>query len=187
MKDELFIRGKVPMTKEDVRILTLARLQLESAKSFIDIGAGTGSVCIEAALRYPALQCTALEKNPEALALIAQNQTKFAVKNLTVIAGAAPEALPSQMFDAVFVGGSSGALLAIIQWAHAHLQAEGRLVLNFILLENLLQALPLLQDTGFADIEAIQLQLSQLTKLGQGHYFKPNNPAYMISCRKGAV
>lgn len=65
MKDELFLRGeKVPMTKEAVRALALAKLELHRASHLIDIGAGTGSVSIEAALQYPSLQVTAIERNP---------------------------------------------------------------------------------------------------------------------------
>ena len=71
MKDELFLRGeKVPMTKEAVRALALAKLELHRASHLIDIGAGTGSVSIEAALQYPSLQVTAVERNPAALQLL---------------------------------------------------------------------------------------------------------------------
>ncbi|MDW5479156.1 methyltransferase, partial [Klebsiella michiganensis] len=71
MKDELFLRGeKVPMTKEAVRALALAKLELYRASHLIDIGAGTGSVSIEAALQYPSLQVTAVERNPAALQLL---------------------------------------------------------------------------------------------------------------------
>lgn len=73
MKDDLFLRGaRVPMTKEVVRTQALDRLQLHNAKWFIDIGAGTGSVSLEAAMRYPQLQVSAIERNPDALALMAK-------------------------------------------------------------------------------------------------------------------
>lgn len=187
MKDELFIRGEVPMTKEEVRVLTIDWLNLTNAKTLVDVGAGTGSICIEASLRYPQLQTIAIEKNPEAISLIRQNCTKFAVKNLQIIEGSAPEVLPQQVVDAVFVGGSGGSLDKIINWAYSHLTAQGRLVLNFILLNNLMEALAILQQVGFDNIEVTQLQVSRLTKLGKGQYFKPNNATYIISCSKGAV
>ena len=187
MKDDLFIRGDVPMTKEEVRVLTIDWLNLAQAKTLVDVGAGTGSICIEASLRYPQLKTIAIEKNPEAISLIKQNTEKFNVTNLQIIEGNAPEALPEQPVDAVFVGGSGGALDEIIRWAFRSLTVGGRLVLNFILLNNLMEALDILAKEGFKDIEAIQLQVSRLTKLGKGHYFKPNNPTYIISCSKGAL
>jgi len=187
MKDDVFIRGDVPMTKEEVRILTLDRLALDGAKTFIDVGAGTGSICIEASLRYPELTTIAIEKNPEAVELIKQNCTKFAVKNLHIIEGLAPVAVPVDEADAIFVGGSGGSLADIIKWSHDLLVPQGRLVLNFILLNNLMEALDLLATENFTEVEVNQLQVSRLTKLGKGFYFKPNNPTFIISCIKGAV
>lgn len=187
MKDELFIRGDVPMTKEEVRTLTIDWLNLAHAKTLVDVGAGTGSICIEASLRYPQLQTLAIEKNPEAIELIKKNCEKFNVSNLQIIEGSAPEVLPDQVVDAVFIGGSGGALDEIIHWAFRSLSYQGRLVLNFILLNNLMEALELLPQAGFESIEVVQLQVSRLTKLGKGHYFKPNNPTYIISCSKGTA
>lgn len=175
------------MTKEEVRVLTIDWLNLAQAKTLIDVGAGTGSICIEASLRYPQLQTIAIEKNPEAIRLIKQNCNKFNVSNLQIIEGSAPEVLPEQQVDAVFVGGSGGSLDEIIRWAFRSLTANGKLVLNFILLNNLMEALEILSKEGFESIEATQLQVSRLTKLGKGHYFKPNNPTYIISCSKGVV
>lgn len=186
MKDNLFIRGDVPMTKEEVRVLTIDWLNLAQAKTLVDVGAGTGSICIEASLRYPQLQTIAIEKNPEAIDLIKQNCEKFHVNNLYIIEGAAPEVLPEQAVDAIFIGGSGGELDEIIRWAFRSLKANGRLVLNFILLNNLMEALDILSKIGFEAIEVTQLQVSRLTKLGKGNYFKPNNPTYIISCSKGA-
>lgn len=186
MKDDLFIRGDVPMTKEEVRVLTIDRLDLAGAKVLVDVGAGTGSICIEASLRYPELQTIAIEKNPEAIDLIQQNCQKFGVRNLAIIEGLAPIGLPEKDVDAIFVGGSGGSLEDIISWSFRALVPEGRLVLNFILLNNLMDALAILKTHDFENIDVNQLQVSRLTKLGKGHYFKPNNPTYIISCTKGA-
>ncbi|SQC15274.1 cobalt-precorrin-6y C15-methyltransferase [Klebsiella pneumoniae] len=79
MKDELFLRGaQVPMTKEAVRALALAKLELHRARHLIDIGAGTGSVSIEAALQNPALRVTAIERQADALRLLAENRSALA-------------------------------------------------------------------------------------------------------------
>lgn len=184
MKDELFLRGaKVPMTKEGVRTLALARLDLHRASHLIDVGAGTGSVSIEAALGHPELRVTAIERNPAALTLLAENRRHFDCRNIEIIAGEAPMAL-GEKADAIFIGGSGGNLTQLIDWALNQLCPEGRLVLTFILQENLSAALNHLSSRGIHDFDCLQLQISELTPLGNGHYFKPNNPTFMISCQK---
>jgi cobalt-precorrin-6B (C15)-methyltransferase len=184
MKDELFLRGaRVPMTKEVVRTQVLDRLQLHNAQRFIDIGAGTGSVSLEAAMRYPQLQVMAIERNPDALALMAENRELFGCPNVEIINGYAPIAL-NMMADAVFIGGSGGQLTELIDWSLAHLHPGGRLVMTFILLENLTCALTHLEQCAIRDVDCLQLQVANLATLGSGHYFKPNNPTYLISCLK---
>ncbi|WP_413738872.1 decarboxylating cobalt-precorrin-6B (C(15))-methyltransferase [Sodalis sp. RH21] len=183
MRDEEFIRGPVPMTKREVRLISLERLELAQAGVLIDVGAGTGSVGIEAACRYPHLRVVAIERNPEALALIRQNCDRFNLTRVDILAGEAP--LPVAVrADAVFIGGSGGNLQQIIRWAGALLLPGGRLVINLILLENLNEALRCLAMGGFGAADCIQMQVSALTGLGSGHFFKPNNPAFIISCHK---
>ena len=184
MKDSEFIRGNVPMTKEEVRVLTIERLALQHAGRFIDVGAGTGSVAIDAALRYPSLEVLAIERNPEAIDLITLNCKKFSVSNVEIMQAYAPVALTGWEADAIFIGGSGGNLTDIIDWSHQQLAAGGRLVLNFILLNNLTEAVGYLRQSRFCDINVCQLQVSHLTALGNGEYFKPNNPTYIISCYK---
>ncbi|MFC3395132.1 decarboxylating cobalt-precorrin-6B (C(15))-methyltransferase [Brenneria rubrifaciens] len=184
MRDDEFLRGqRVPMTKEPVRLLALERLGLAGARRLIDVGAGTGSVALEAALRFPRLQVTAIERNPAALALIAENRQRLGCQNMEIIAADAPVPLEI-LADAVFIGGSGGRLTALIDWALAHLHPGGRLVLTFILLDNLQTALTHLRSLNLASLECTQLQAAALTKLGNGHYFKPGNPTYLISCCK---
>ncbi|WP_409306217.1 decarboxylating cobalt-precorrin-6B (C(15))-methyltransferase [Pectobacterium sp. B1J-3] len=184
MRDDEFLRGqRVPMTKEPVRLLALERLALNGAQHMIDVGAGTGSVALEAALRFPSLRVTAIERNPAALSLIAENCQRLACRNIDIIAGEAPLALTGTA-DAIFIGGSGGQLTALIDWALARLVPGGRLVLTFILLDNLQIALSYLQSRHVALLECSQLQTSILTSLGSGHYFKPGNPTYLISCCK---
>lgn len=86
--------------------------------------------------------------------------------------------------DAVFMGGSGGHLTALIDWAMGHLHPGGRLVMTFILQENLYSALAHLARIGACRMDCVQLQLSSLTPLGAGHYFKPNNPVFVIACQK---
>ncbi|MDR0805900.1 MAG: decarboxylating cobalt-precorrin-6B (C(15))-methyltransferase [Enterobacteriaceae bacterium] len=184
MNDDLFLRGhRVPMTKEPVRLLALERLDLRDARRLIDVGAGTGSISIEAALRHPNLQVIAIERNDAALGLIHENCQRFGCHNVQIVAGIAPQPMEENA-DAIFIGGSGGKLNELIDWSLQHLPAGGRLVMTFILLENVTQALSHLQKCPVAQLDCCEIQLSSLTTLGQGHYFKPNNPAYLISCQK---
>lgn len=186
MKDELFLRGeKVPMTKEAVRALVLSRLELHQARHLIDVGAGTGSVSIEAALHHPELQVTAIERDPAALMLLAENRHHFACPNITIVDGEAPLAV-TEKADAIFLGGSGGHLTDLIDWALAQLNPRGRLVMSFILQENLSSALEHLVSCGISQPDCTQLQIATRQRLGSGHYFKPNNPVFVISCQKEA-
>lgn len=182
MKDNYFIRGAVPMTKEEVRTVSLAKLQLREAEQFLDIGTGTGSMAIEAAYTYPQLQVTAIDSNPESLELLVKNQKKFQLNNINGLLGKAPLDL-EQNFDAIFIGGTGGNMAEILTWSFEHLTSGGQLVLNFILLENAIQALDWLEGRHYK-FQAIQLQVGQYTKLGKGHYYKPQNPVIIIETRK---
>ncbi len=93
IKDDAFLRGKVPMTKEEIRILTLVKAQIAPDAVVYDIGAGTGSLSIEAARLAPQGHVYAIEKNPEGISLIAENAKRFSVENITVVEGTAPGAL----------------------------------------------------------------------------------------------
>ncbi|WP_172741387.1 decarboxylating cobalt-precorrin-6B (C(15))-methyltransferase [Citrobacter youngae] len=184
MKDELFLRGeKVPMTKEAVRALALSKLELHRASHLIDIGAGTGSVSIEAALEYPGLRVTAIERNPDALRLLDENRQHFACANIDIFPGIAPMTI-AEKADAIFMGGSGGHLTELIDWSMRQLHPAGRLVMTFILQENLNTALAHLDRPGVQGVDCLQLQVSSLTTLGSGHYFKPNNPVFVIACQK---
>lgn len=178
------MRGdKVPMTKEAVRALALSKLALHQAQHLIDVGAGTGSVAIEAALAHPQLRVTAIERNPAALGLLEENCQRFHARTITIVPGAAP-LFVEQPADAVFIGGSGGHLTQLIDWALAQLNGGGRLVMTFILQENLSCALAHLARCQVSGLDCQQLQASTLTALGSGHYFKAQNPVFLIACEK---
>ena len=179
MRDEDFLRNKVPMTKSEVRAVSIDKLQLLNKKTFLDIGAGTGSISIQAAHDFPDLQVTAIERDASGLEIIKQNIAKFCIKNIDLIAGNAPEAIPDKIYDAIFVGGSGSNLESILRFASEHLNSAGSLVLNFILLEKILAELQ------FTKSEIIEVAVSQWHQLGKGHYFKPNNPTIIMNAIKG--
>ena len=184
MKDECFLRGeKVPMTKEAVRALALSKLELHHARHFIDVGAGTGSVSIEAARHFPSLKVTAIERNPAALTLMAENCRRFGCDNIVTVGADAPAAV-GEKADAIFMGGSGGHLTTLIDWALELLHPAGRLVMTFILQENLNGALAHLRQCKVSAVDCQLIQVSGLAPLGSGHYFKANNPVYVLACQK---
>lgn len=186
MKNSEFITGKVPITKEEVRAISISKLNLVNAKNFIDIGAGTGSVSIEAAYNYPNLNVISIEKDDAAVELIEKNIKKFNLKNVEVIKGYAPININlNTKVDSIFLGGTGNNLEEIITWSKKTLIIGGRLVANFIIIETFNQTLKLLRKYGFKEIDVCVLNVSKLEKLGKGEYFKPLNPIYIISCEKG--
>ncbi|MDK2565020.1 decarboxylating cobalt-precorrin-6B (C(15))-methyltransferase [Romboutsia sedimentorum] len=184
MKNSEFITGKVPITKEEVRAISIMKLDLVNAKKFVDVGAGTGSVSIEAAYNYPNLEVVSIERNDDALDLINKNVEKFNLNNVDVIKGYAPIEL-NRNVDAVFLGGTGNNLSEILLWSKDMLIEGGRLVANFIIVETFNETLKLLREYGFKNIDVSVLNVSKLEKLGRGEYFKPLNPIYIISCEKG--
>lgn len=185
MKNDEFIRGKVPITKEEVRAISLNKLDLKNAKTFIDVGAGTGSVSIEAALTYDNLKVIAIERNDVAIDLINQNVEKFNLSNVEVIKDYAPIDLDVKA-DGIFLGGTGNNLEEIIKWSRDLLIPGGRLVANFILIDNFYDTLDLLKKYNFVNLDVSQLSINKLEKLGSRDYFRPHNPIFIISCEKGA-
>lgn len=184
MKNDEFIRGKVPITKEEVRAISLNKLNLKNAKTFIDVGAGTGSVSIEAASTYDNLKVISIEKNTEAVDLINKNIEKFDLSNVEVVQAYAPIEIKEKV-DGIFLGGTGNNLEEIIKWSKDLLLPGGRLVANFILIDNFYDTMNLLKKYNFENIDVSLLNISKLEKLGGRDYFKPHNPIYIISCQKG--
>ena len=131
IKDEDFVRGKVPMTKEEIRILTLVKARITPDTVVYDVGAGTGSISIEAARMAPQGHVYAIEKNPDGIALIAENAKKFGAENITIVEGTAPDALADlPALDAAIIGGSGRKLADILDIIGARLRPQGRSVAN---------------------------------------------------------
>ena len=142
MRNSEFITGKVPITKEEVRAISISKLNLVNAKNLIDIGAGTGSVSVEAAYNYPNLKVISIEKNDDAIELIEKNKKKFNLKNIEVIKGYAPINLGLNVkVESIFLGGTGNNLEEIIEWSKKNLVTGGRLVANFIIIDTFNQTL----------------------------------------------
>ncbi|MBQ7370612.1 MAG: precorrin-6A reductase, partial [Blautia sp.] len=157
LPDEAFIRGKAPMTKEEVRTVSLSKLQLTENSVCYDVGAGTGSVSIEMALRASQGRVYAIEKKEEAVELLHENKRAFAADHLEIISGTAPDAmqgLPAPTH--AFIGGSSGNLEEIVSCL-TEKNPDVRIVINCITLETVAEALQVLREQEFSFTDIVQL------------------------------
>lgn len=182
ISDGEFLRGKAPMTKEEVRTVSLSKLRLSEDSVCYDVGAGTGSVSVEMALRAWMGQVYAIEKKEDALALLKENKKKFAVDNLAIIPGVAPEAmteLPSPTH--AFIGGSSGNMQDIINLL-LEKNPKVRIVINCITLETVTEAMNAIRDFGLEDVDIVQLAAARSKSIGRYHMMMGENPIYIISC-----
>lgn len=181
--DEEFIRGKAPMTKEEVRSVSLSKLRLTEDSICCDVGAGTGSVSVEMALRADQGQVFAIEKKEEAAALLEENKQKFAVDNLEIIKGEAPQALENLPAPThAFIGGSSGNLKEIVALLLGK-NPQVRIVINCITLETISEALDVLKEYDFQQCEVVQLAASRSKEISRYHLMMGENPIYIITCQ----
>lgn len=181
--DELFIRGDVPMTKQEVRAVALAKLRLTATDTVWDVGAGTGSVSIEAALVARAGSVWAVERNAAGVRLIRENADAFGCGNVHAVPGVAPEALAKlPVPDAVFVGGSAGELPSIVE-AALEKNSQVRLCVPCVTIETLTEACALLSGSRFKGFEACQVSAARAEAVGSHHLMKAQNPVFLVSAR----
>ncbi|MCL2510357.1 MAG: precorrin-6y C5,15-methyltransferase (decarboxylating) subunit CbiE, partial [Methanomassiliicoccaceae archaeon] len=182
INDELFIRGDAPMTKEEVRTLSVVKLKLEDGAVLFDIGAGTGSVAVESALTIPNGKVYAIEKEIKSAELIMRNKKKFRVPNLEVILGRAPGALgdlPSPTH--VFIGGSSGDLKEIMAVCLKK-NPKVRFVINAITLETVSEMTKCFEELDVVESEIVSVSVSKSKKAGRYHLMNALNPIYIGVC-----
>ena len=182
--DEEFIRGKVPMTKRDVRMLSLSRLELEEDSIVYDVGAGTGSVSVEIGQHIPYGTVYAIERDDGALALLEENRKKFSVDNMEIIRGEAPQALEELPDpDAVFIGGSGGNLGAIIEAVLAK-NPFAPIVINTITLESMALMVELKEQfRDNYDFEITEFSVTHLAETGSVHMRRPDTPVMIIKIK----
>ena len=181
LSDDAFVRGAVPMTKEEVRELVICKLRIRSDDTVWDVGAGTGSVTVEAARAAYAGRVFAVERDAEAQELVNANVRAFGLTNVRVVAGTAPEALgvlpPA---DRVFVGGSSGSLEGILAVA-LDANPAVRLCVTAVTLETLADALWCASSLGLCNVEFVQLSVAKARAVGSHHLMEAANPVYVIT------
>jgi precorrin-6Y C5,15-methyltransferase (decarboxylating) len=172
------------ITKREIRLLSLCYLELRRHEILWDVGAGSGSVSIEAACFNPTLEVFAIEKDEEAYTNLEVNIRRFGALGVHPIAGVAPDVfanLPDP--DAVFVGGSGGKLEAILDAALERLKPGGRLVINCITLDNLARGWNWLRDHG-AQPRVTSVQLAHSRPLGNLYSLEPDSPLFILQARK---
>lgn len=187
LDDDLFLRGKVPMTKSEVRSISLSKLRLHKDAVVWDVGAGTGSVSIEAASLAKDGVVYAIEKKDEAIDLLEQNKRKFGTDNLEIIKGLAPEALEGLPAPThAFIGGSSGNLKEILE-VLLEQNPRVRVVINAIALETVAEAMQCLKSMAFTDVDIAQVSVAKGKKLGSYEMMMGQNPVYIFSCTGGEI
>lgn len=183
--DEEFIREeKIPMTKEEIRALLMSKSRLSRGYRFVDIGSGTGSVTVEAALLVGEEgRVYAIEKDDKALELTRKNVEKFGLKNVIIIPGEAPEALKhiKEKVNVVFIGGTEN-LEENIENAKEMLLPKGRILIDAILLETVSKALSIL-DESF-DVEVTEAIIAKGMRTSKGYAMIARNPIFIISAQK---
>lgn len=180
LPDEAFERGDVPMTKQEVRAAVLAKLAVRPEDILWDVGAGTGSVSVELALAAPRGRVYAVECRPEGCALIKANREKFRTRNLVLVEGLAPDALSDLPApDAVFIGGSKGSLVAIVD-AALDKNPDARICASAIALETLSAAAAALTAKG-RTVQVSQIAVSRAKAVGGLHLMMAQNPIYLIT------
>ena len=179
--DEAFTRGNVPMTKMEVRTVSVAKLELTENSVLYDVGAGTGSVSVECAGLSDSVKVYSIEKNPEAVELLHENCRKFALTNVEIISGTAPdalEALPAPTH--VFIGGSSGKMEEVIALCLKK-NPKARFVVNLITPESLAAVLEAAKTLPVTEPELVTLTAARSKKVGSSHLMMGQNPVWIVT------
>lgn len=184
--DEEFIRDKVPMTKEEIRILTMCKAKIRPDNIIWDMGAGTGSLSIEAALLAPQGEVYAIEKKDLAVDLLHQNIAKFKLEDkVKVIATEAPKGLDElPNCDVVFIGGSGKHMFEILDIIDSKLNEGGRIIVNAVTIQTISEITTYMKQKESYTYEAIQVQVNRLRQIGSYDMFNAQNPVYIVTCKK---
>ena len=181
ISDDEFIRGKTPLTKEEIRAISIRKLGLSPDSILYDVGAGTGSVSVEAALLHPNIKVYSIERNDEAIDLFEKNKEKFGADNINIIKGEAPAALEELPAPThAFIGGSGGNLRSIVELLKKK-NENVRIVINCITLETLTETLSVIKEMNLAEPDIVQISASRYKKVGDYHMPDAINPVYVIS------
>lgn len=185
MPDSAFVRGAVPMTKQEIRAITLSKLELTKSSVCWDVGAGTGSVSLGMAECCEDGEVYAVEQGEEGCRLIEANKRRLGIANVHVIHGTAPDILRQLPVPThVFIGGSGGSLLAIMELV-LEKNPAARIVLNTVTVETFAEAIEALRNMPVGEPDIVQLSAARSRKLGDYHLMTAMNPVFIIACTGG--
>lgn len=185
--DELFDRVEdVPITKEEVRVIQVSKARLSSGQIVYDVGCGSGSISVEAALQVgPSGKVFSIDIDQNAVDLTKKNLEKFHVSNVSIILGnATQKIIELPMADAIFIGGTGGETADIIKLCESKLKQGGRIVIGTILVETLYSVLSTIEKLQFSSVDIIQVTISKSKKTSIGTMFLARNPVTIISATK---
>ena len=184
LRDASGTEGKLrrtPMTKEEVREVSICKLHLTDGAVVYDIGSGTGSVAVEIAGLSETVHVYAVERKPEAVELLRKNREHFHMNNMEIIEALAPEGLEELPVPThAFIGGSGGRLMDILQTLYRK-NPHMRIVINAISMETIAELQEVLEAFPVEDEEILQMQVNRVKKLGSYHLPQAENPVWICS------
>lgn len=179
--DSEFIREKVPMTKEEVREVSICKLKLRKDSIVYDVGSGTGSIAIEVAGLSDEIQVFAIERKTDAVSLIAKNCEKFGLENIAIIEAEAPDGLNDLPAPThAFIGGSGKKMKEILDVLYAK-NPSMRVVINSVTLETICEIREILERYPVTNDEIVQMQVSRTKKIGSYHMMQAENPVWICA------
>ena len=179
--DGEFIRDKVPMTKEEVREVSICKLKLYEGAVVYDIGSGTGSIAVEIAGLSDKIKVFAVEHKAEAVSLIAGNKEKFELDNIEIVSGKAPDGLENLPVPThAFIGGSGGKMKEILSALYQK-NPHMRIVMNAISMETICEIKEVLSTFSIQNAEVVQMQVSRAKSVGAYHLMQAENPVWICA------
>ena len=179
--DGEFIRDNVPMTKEEVREVSICKLKLYEGAVVYDIGSGTGSIAVEIAGLSEEIKVFAVEYKEEAVSLIAQNKEKFELNNIEIVSGKAPDGLEELPVPThAFIGGSGGRMKEILSVLYQK-NSQMRVVINSISMETICEIKEVLSTFSIQNADVVQMQVSRAKSVGAYHLMQAENPVWICS------
>ena len=185
--DDYFDRvDNVPITKEEIRTVQISKARLKPNQVVYDIGCGSGSISIEAAIQIGSSgKVLSIDYDENAVELTKKNIKKFDLNNISVILGNAKEKMQNlEIADAIFIGGTGGDTREIVEISQDKLKSGGRIVIGIILIETLYSVLQVLDNLQFKSVDITQVTISKSKKTRMGTMMLARNPVTIISATK---
>ena len=185
--DEFFERTeKVPITKEEVRVIQISKARLRPGQLVYDVGCGSGSISVEATIQVESSgRVLAIDYDKNAIELTKKNIEKFELSNVSLIYGNAKEKITElEPADAIFVGGTGQDTAEIVELCQNKLKSGGRIVIGIILIETIYKVLQILDKLQFNSVDITQVTISKSRKTSTGTMMLARNPVTIISATK---